>query len=96
MVDALAEAPDGRLYLVSVKWQQVAGTAEQKVPYEVMCLVDAIRNNGYEKAYVVLGGEGWKLREFYVGGGLERYMPHPEVSIVTLETFVALANTGRL
>jgi len=38
MVDVVAEK-DGHSILVSMKWQQVSGTAEQKVPYEVICLL---------------------------------------------------------
>ena len=36
-VDVVAEK-DGRQLLVSLKWQQRSGTAEQKVPFEVICL----------------------------------------------------------
>ena len=62
-VDAIV-SKDNRQFLVSVKWQQVSGTAEQKVPFEVICLIEALQASTYDKAYVVLGGEGWKLREF--------------------------------
>ena len=41
-VDALA-GKDGQQVLVSLKWQQTSGTAEQKVPFEIMCLADAVR-----------------------------------------------------
>lgn len=96
VIDAIAEK-DGREVLVSVKWQQVAGTAEQKVPFEVICLLDAIERGRYVKAYVVLGGEGWKLRQFYIGGGLNRFLSLADrVEIITLEGFVAKANSGRL
>lgn len=97
-VDVVAEKA-GQTILISLKWQQVRGTAEEKVPYEVICLMDMVRNSEgrYNKAYVVLGGEGWTLREFYVGGGLEQYLKYSElIEIVTLEQFVALANTGKL
>lgn len=95
-VDAVAEK-GGRRMLISMKWQQVSGTAEQKVPFEVICLVDAIETGGYDKAYLVLGGEGWKWRTFYTGGGLKRYIPAAEnVEILTLEGFVAKANQGVL
>ena len=40
-VDATAEKGDKR-YLISLKWQQTSGTAEQKVPFEIICLVDAV------------------------------------------------------
>jgi hypothetical protein len=73
VVDAVAEKSD-RKVLISVKWQQVSGTAEQKVPFEVICLSDALEHGSYEKGYVVLGGEGWKLRDFYVSGGLRKYL----------------------
>jgi hypothetical protein len=74
-----------------------AGTAEQKVPFEVICLLDAIERGPYQKAYVVLGGEGWKLRAFYVTGGLKRFLAMADrVEIITLETFIARANDGRL
>lgn len=96
IVDAVAEK-DGCQYLISMKWQQVSGTAEQKVPFEVICLAEAVENGGYEKAYLVLGGGGWKLRQFYVSGGLSRYLNHTErVKVVSLEEFVANTNRGRL
>lgn len=95
-VDAVAEK-DGARILVSLKWQQVGGTAEQKVPFEVICLSEAVRAGTYSKAYLVLGGEGWTLRNFYVGGGLKDHLKHAdEVHITTLEGFVALANQGKL
>src|SRR5258708_2364455 len=65
-VDVIAEK-SGVKYLVSLKWQQVAGTAEQKVPFEVICLADAVLTGQFAKAYLVLGGEGWKLRNFFTG-----------------------------
>lgn len=96
IVDAIAEK-DGRQILISVKWQQVSGTAEQKVPFEVICLVEAIENGPYDKAYLVLGGEGWTLRDFYTSNGLAKYLAYREsVEIMTLEAFVARANSGRL
>jgi hypothetical protein len=41
-VDAVAEKNNEKV-LVSLKWQQTSGAAEQKVPFEVMCLADAVR-----------------------------------------------------
>ncbi len=95
-VDVIAEK-NGKKYLISLKWQQVAGTAEQKIPFEVICLAEALEGGEYEKAYVVLGGEGWTLRNFYTSGGLAKYIRGAEkVEIVTLESFVAIANSSRL
>jgi hypothetical protein len=51
----------------------------------------------FAKAYLVLGGEGWKLRRFYTAGGLKEHLVHADkVDILTLEGFVAKANRGEL
>jgi hypothetical protein len=95
-VDVIAEK-DGQRYLVSLKWQQVSGTAEQKVPFEVISLADAVKQGEFTKAYLVLGGEGWTLRDFYTDGGLKSHLVDSEkVEIVTLEHFVGIANSGAL
>jgi len=96
IVDAIAEK-DGHQYLISLKWQQVGGTAEQKVPFEVISLIEAVQEGGFTKAYLVLGGDGWTLREYYIGGGLKKHIVDSDkVEIVTLERFVAMANGGEL
>ena len=99
MVDVLATDAQKRKYLISLKWQQVSGTAEQKVPFEAICLAEAIRtgNGEFYKAYLVLGGNGWSLREFYLGGGLDAHLQHSSlVEFRSLESFIALANQGKL
>ena len=87
-VDILAGDNEDKKFLISLKWQQVSGTAEQKVPFEAMCLAEAVltSNNEYNKAYIVLGGMGWKLRDFFVGGGLAKHLRYNNlVTITTLE-----------
>ena len=97
-IDTYAEDPQGRIHLVSLKWQQVGGTAEQKIPFEVISLIDLLlKNEHYYKAHLVLGGNGWKYKDFYVGGGLNTFIRNADrVNITTLETFVGAANQGRL
>jgi hypothetical protein len=98
-VDLLLTATDGSKIPVSMKWQQVSGTAEQKVPFEIMCLAEAVaKSEGkFRKAYLVLGGGGWTLRDFYLGDGLKQYLKNCEsVEVVNLEAFVAKANQGKL
>jgi len=96
IADAVAEK-EGKKWLVSMKWQQTSGTAEQKVPFEVISLAEIVLSGGYEGAYLVLGGPGWSLREFYTGGELQKHLAHADlVKIVTLEDFVARANQGKL
>jgi hypothetical protein len=96
ILDVLARKNDQK-FLVSLKWQQVSGTAEQKIPFEVISLSHTMQEGDYSGAYLVLGGDGWRLRDFYTSGGLDQHLRHPElVTIVTLERFVALANQGAL
>ncbi len=40
IVDAIAIKGEQKV-LVSLKWQEVDGTAEQKVPYEVICMLSS-------------------------------------------------------
>ena len=49
--------------LVSVKWQDSGGTAEEKVGYEMFTLHQKILYGIYEKAFVILGGPGWTIIE---------------------------------
>lgn len=95
-VDAVARKGPEQI-LVSLKWQQVGGTAEQKVPFEVMCLADAVRNDLAQRAYLVLGGEGWTLRDYYTSGTLGEHLKFAGlVRVVTLEAFIRIANNGQL
>jgi hypothetical protein len=99
VVDVVAYDLERNGYLISLKWQQVSGTAEQKVPFEAMCLANAILTEPghYRRAYLVLGGPSWKLRDFFTEGGLLPFLRHEDlVSIVSLESFVARANRGNL
>lgn len=97
-VDRIVERPDGSLFLLSLKWQQVGGTTEEKIPYEVITLAHVLEEQGrFSAAYLVLGGHGWTLREFYAHGGLDPYLRKAEhVRILDLEDFVAKANRGQL
>lgn len=76
LVDLVVTSKRGERFLVSMKWQQTSGTAEQKVPFEVICLMDAVSGGAgaFSRAYLVLGGIGWKLRSFYVSGNLKKHV----------------------
>src|SRR5213080_1033061 len=98
-VDVLVSGESDVEIPISLKWQQTSGTAEQKVPFEILCLADAVHKSRgrFNKAYLVLGGSGWTLREFYVSGQIREYLKDCEVvEIVSLETFVATANQSEL
>lgn len=56
-----------------------------------------LTNNQYDRAYIVLGGPGWSLRDYYTSGDMNQYLHYSEyVSIMTLEDFIARANMGTL
>lgn len=96
MVDAVA-SKEGHKFLISLKWQQTSGTAEQKVPFEILCLADALHTGDFDHAYLVLGGDGWKRRDYFVSGIMvEKLKDCDQVHVMTLERFIATANSGLL
>ena len=88
---------DGCRIIISLKWQQSSGTAEQKVPYELMCLADVLsRNEDVHKAYIVFGGDGWTKDSFFLGELNDWVNTTEYVDVVRLDIFVAKANQGLL
>ena len=74
--------------IVSLKYQNVAGTAEEKIPYEQMCLQHACETYGYDKAFLVLAGPGWKHDKEYIDGCFSKWMNTPNVEVVSYEDFM--------
>ena len=103
-VDVVARK-DGRNILVSLKWQQVGGTAEQKIPFEIICLAEAIAQSAkaekqedrYTKAVLVLGGDGWTLKDWYLSGELKKHLPAAAtvVQIHSHESFLKALKAGK-
>ena len=84
--------------LVSLKYQQVLGTAEEKVPFEVMKLQDAIDDYGYESALIVLCGDtGWSWKKEYLSERFKKRMKllGPDVNIISQEEFLEKYSKGR-
>lgn len=79
-------------HLVSLKFQRVQGTAEEKVPFEIMKLQHAVDDHGYEDAVIVLAGpdEAWKWKEYYLSDEFQSDMKkiYPKVRIISHEQFV--------
>lgn len=104
-VDVVARK-DGRNILVSLKWQQAGGTAEQKIPYEMICLAEAIAQSAkaenptdrFSKAILVLGGDGWTLKEWYLSGELKKHLPAAGaiVRIHSQESFLKALQAGEI
>ena len=51
------------LIIVSVKLQNVGGTAEEKVDYEMRILQRACDLGNFSKSFIVCGGTGWTFME---------------------------------
>ena len=78
--------------LLSLKYQKVEGTSEEKIPFEFMKLQNAINKYGYEKALIVLcGDDGWTLKKTYLKEEFISQMKVicPDVSITDEENFRA-------
>jgi hypothetical protein len=93
----IVASKNGERIVISLKWQQSSGTAEQKVPYEFMCLADVLANDStIHKAYIVIGGDGWTKHSFFLNG-LDSWVNTKEfVDVLRLDSFVAKANKGIL
>jgi len=79
--------------LISLKYQRVQGTAEEKIPFEFMKLQHAIDDHGYKSATIVLAGpdKAWKWKDYYLSEEFCAKMSsiYPDVRIITHEQFVS-------
>ena len=93
----IVASKDGERIVISLKWQQSSGTAEQKVPYEFMCLADVLaKDSTIHKAYIVIGGDGWTKHGFFLNDLNDWVNTNEFVDVVRLDSFVAKANHGKL
>ena len=84
--------------LVSCKWQDVGGTADQKVPYEILVCIAARKATGW-RVFIVIGGDGWHIgdKALYTSDRIAKYMPSAgEVRVLTELQFKELAKDGLL
>ena len=78
--------------LLSLKYQKVEGTSEEKIPFEYLKLQDSIDNYEYDSAIIVLCGDDvWTLKEYYLS---EKFISKmklicPDVTITDEENFRA-------
>lgn len=78
--------------LISLKYQRVQGTAEEKIPFEFMKLQDAVDDHGYKSATIVLAGpdKAWKWKDYYLSEefGAKMRIIYPNVRIISHNQFV--------
>lgn len=79
---------ENRRGLLSCKVQHTSGTAEEKIPYEILKLLETMNaDHRYKISWVVLGGMGWNpgLLKFY-RDDLPRYIPEMVGRVQILRT----------
>ena len=79
--------PDHR-GLISCKFQGTSGTAEEKIAYEVIKLLHAMKiDTRYKKSWIIMGGDGWStgIRAF-VNYNLQEWIPEMSEKIEILTT----------
>lgn len=72
--------------IVACKVQNTGGTAEQKVPFEIIRLLEAMKfDKRHRHAWLVLGGIGWTadLVDYYIDG-LQVYIPKMKGKVTVL------------
>ena len=79
--------------LISCKYQGTSGTAEEKIAYEVIKLLHAMKvDPRFKKAWIIMGGEGWSpsMREF-VNSHLIEWIPAMpnKVEILTTDQLIS-------
>lgn len=78
--------------LLSLKYQEVQGTAEEKIPFEIMKLQQMVVDGGYKSATIVLAGadDAWYWKDYYLSEEFREHMKHiyPNVSVISHQEFV--------
>lgn len=76
---------------LSAKWQQVSGTAEEKVALEFIRLMLLIEQGYLDRAYIVLGGDGWTLKDFFTSQEFKNlFAPSSKDRVFVVEEHVFL------
>lgn len=99
-LDTFATAPSGEKILISLKWQEVPGTTDEKVPFEVIKLLDLLEQfPEFSRAYIILGGDGMRkrLETYYTDGSLSNWIAGSNrVKCLTLNQFIKACNRKTL
>jgi hypothetical protein len=74
--------------LISCKYQGTSGTAEEKIAYEVIKLLHAMKaDSRYKKSWIIMGGDGWSPGiKTFVNLHLQDWIPEMKNRIQILTT----------
>lgn len=84
--------------LISCKFQGTSGTAEEKIAYEVIKLLHAMKmDTRYKKSWIIMGGDGWSagMRTF-INKHLSDWIPSMVQKVEILTTDQLLNTDLRL
>ena len=82
--------------LISCKFQDTGGTAEEKITYEVVKLLHAMKlDPRIKRAWITLGGDGWNdgLKKFYETQ-LEEFIPEMAGRVFIISSTDKLLSTN--
>lgn len=74
--------------LISCKYQGTSGTAEEKIAYEVIKLLHAMKTDTrYKKSWIIMGGDGWSEgMKAFIKSHLGEWIPEMKGKVFILST----------
>ncbi len=84
---------------IAVKWQQSSGTAEEKIALEFLRLAKFVERGELVRGYIVLGGTGWTLMDYFLSSEFAREFSSPgtsHVSVLDINALITKINTRSL
>ncbi len=101
--DKIIKDKDDKLIIISKKWQETAGTADEKIFYEIIKLIDLVETYKptIKSTYILLGGNGWRsyLKNYYLSEDWNRYLEtryRNIVKLVTIDSILPLISRRKL
>lgn len=83
--------------LISCKYQDVPGTASDKLFYEYACLLKAVEECLIDRAFMVLFGEHLKQANMFASQEVGKYLRlSPKVCVCDFEVFTKMVNRDTL
>lgn len=93
------EKPSGTKIGIAVKWQQSSGTAEEKIALEFIRLAKFVEGGHLDRGYIVIGGTGWTLMDYFLGPEFPKEFSSPGTSrvfVLGIDALLTKINTKSL
>lgn len=89
----------GHRFAITLKIQNARGSADRKIPYEVIVLSEMIEADEVDGAYLLIAGAGWapQLREAFTSGVLRKWLHYPDTLVIMeLDDFLKRLERDRI